>query len=106
VLVQIIPSEEQKPVPVRAQVILQPEPHQHGQQRVKAPARGIENEDVCEQLRRRIKESGKTHYRVARDAGIKPEMVARFVRGERDITGATFAKLCKALGLELRPKAD
>jgi hypothetical protein len=73
----------------------------------KGPATAGEGEgadDVCGQLRRAIRESGKTHYRVGKDAGIKPEMVARFARGERDITGATFAKLCRALGLELKPK--
>jgi hypothetical protein len=61
-------------------------------------------EDVCARLRRAIRESGQTHYRIGKDAGIKPEMVARFARGERDITGATFAKLCRALGLELKPR--
>jgi plasmid maintenance system antidote protein VapI len=58
---------------------------------------------VCDQLRDAIRESGKTHYRVGKDAGLKPEIVARFVRGERDITGQTFAKLAAALGLTLVP---
>jgi plasmid maintenance system antidote protein VapI len=57
---------------------------------------------VCSQLRDAIRESGKTHYRVGKDAGIKPDIVARFVNGQRDITGKTFAKLAQALGLELR----
>jgi plasmid maintenance system antidote protein VapI len=61
---------------------------------------------VCDQLRDAIRESGKTHYRVGKDAGIKPEIVARFVRGERDITGQTFAKLAAALGLELRKAGE
>ena len=61
---------------------------------------------VCDQLRDAIKESGKTHYRVGKDAGLKPEIVARFVRGERDITGQTFAKLAAALGLTLVPAAE
>jgi plasmid maintenance system antidote protein VapI len=56
---------------------------------------------VCDQLRDAIRGSGKTHYRVGKEAGIKPEIVARFVRGERDITGRTFAKLAAALGLTL-----
>jgi plasmid maintenance system antidote protein VapI len=59
---------------------------------------------VCDQLREAIRQSGKTHYRVGKDAGIKPEIVTRFVRGERDITGRTFAKLAAALGLMLVPK--
>ncbi|MCI0457201.1 MAG: hypothetical protein L0Z62_09510 [Gemmataceae bacterium] len=35
---------------------------------------------------------------------MKPEVVARFVRGERDIRAETFAKIAMALGLELRRK--
>jgi hypothetical protein len=57
---------------------------------------------VCDQLRDAIRESGRTHYRVGKDAGIKPEIVTRFAHGDRDITGKTFAKLASALGLELR----
>jgi plasmid maintenance system antidote protein VapI len=60
---------------------------------------------VCDQLRDAIKKSGKTHYRIGKDAGIKPEIVTRFVREERDITGKTFAKLASSLGLTLVPAA-
>jgi hypothetical protein len=59
---------------------------------------------VCDQLRAAIEASGKTHYRIGKDAGVKPELVARFVRRERDIRGETFAKIAAALGLELRKK--
>jgi hypothetical protein len=59
---------------------------------------------VCDQLRQAIRDSGKTHYRIGKDAGVKPEMVARFARGERDLRAETFAKIAEALGLELRPK--
>ena len=59
---------------------------------------------VCDQLREAIHTSGKTHYRVGKDAGCKPEIVARFARGERDIRAETFAKIAHALGLELTPK--
>jgi plasmid maintenance system antidote protein VapI len=61
---------------------------------------------VCDQLRDAIRDSGKTHYRIGKDAGLKPEIVARFVRGQRDITGQTFAKLAAALGLTLVPAAE
>lgn len=60
--------------------------------------------DVCQQLRAAIKASGKSHYRVGIDAGCKPEIIARFVRGQRDVRAATFAKIAAALGLELRKK--
>jgi plasmid maintenance system antidote protein VapI len=56
---------------------------------------------VCDQLRDAIRATGKTHYRIGKDAGIKPEIVTRFVSGQRDITGKTFAKLAAALGLTL-----
>jgi plasmid maintenance system antidote protein VapI len=58
---------------------------------------------VCDQLRDAIRASGKTHYRIGKDSGLKPEIVTRFVTGERDITGKTFAKLAAALGLTLVP---
>ena len=61
---------------------------------------------VCDQLRDAIRGSGKTHYRIGKDAGCKPEIVSRFVRGERDITGKTFAKLAAALGLTLVPARE
>jgi plasmid maintenance system antidote protein VapI len=59
---------------------------------------------VTEQLREAIRQSGKTHYRIGRDAGVKPEIVARFVRAERDVRAETFARIAAALGLELAPK--
>ena len=61
---------------------------------------------ICDQLRQAIRDSGKTHYRIGEDAGVKPEMVARFVRGERDVRAVTFAKIATALGLELRKKGE
>ena len=61
---------------------------------------------ICDQLRQAIRDSGKTHYRIGKDAGVKPEMVARFVRRERDVRAETFAKIATALGLELRKKGE
>jgi hypothetical protein len=61
---------------------------------------------ICDQLRQAIRNSGKTHYRIGKDAGVKPEMVARFVRGERDVRAETFAKIAAALGLELRKQGE
>jgi hypothetical protein len=60
--------------------------------------------NVCHQLRGAIRASGWTHYRVGKQAGIKPEIVTRFVMGERDIRAVTFAKIASALGMELAPK--
>jgi plasmid maintenance system antidote protein VapI len=59
---------------------------------------------ICDQLRQAILESGKTHYRIGKDAGVKPEIVTRFVRRQRDIRAETFAKIALVLGMELLPK--
>ena len=42
-----------------------------------------------------------TVYALAALADVTPQQVGRFVRGERDLTLATAAKLAAALGLEL-----
>ena len=57
--------------------------------------------DVVEAFKEAFRASGKTAYRVALDAGVKHAVLQRFLKGERDVRAATFAKLCKALGLEL-----
>jgi len=56
---------------------------------------------VLDQLRRAVEADGRTQYAVARSAGIKPELLYRFMSKGRDIRGATIAKLCQALGLVL-----
>ena len=53
-------------------------------------------------LRAAIVESGLTHYRIAKDAGVSPDVITRFVTGERDIRLGTAAKVAAALGLELK----
>jgi len=65
------------------------------------PAR---RQTVTDQLRQAIRDSGLTHYRIGKDAGVKPEIVARFARGQRDVRAETFAKIAAALGLHLAPK--
>ena len=55
------------------------------------------------ELRKQIEKSGVTVYALAALADVTPQQVGRFVRGERDITLATAAKLAQALGLELVP---
>ncbi len=53
-------------------------------------------------LRTAIIESGLTHYRIAKDAGISPDVVTRFVTGARDVTLTSAAKVAHVLGLELK----
>jgi hypothetical protein len=60
--------------------------------------------DVSEQLKTAIRASGLTVYRVASDAGMKPDNLAKYLAGKRDIRSAAFSRLCRVLGLELRPK--
>jgi hypothetical protein len=69
--------------------------------RAKTAGKQPEPVTVCDQLRTAIRDSGKTHYRIGKDAGVKPEMVARFARCQRDVRAETFAKICTALGLRL-----
>jgi len=59
---------------------------------------------IVETLREAVVLSGRTHYELARAAGITPGQLDRFVAGERDLKFATAAKVAGALGLELRPK--
>lgn len=60
---------------------------------------------IVDQLRSAIRDSGKTEYRIAKDAGIGPEQVGRFLAGS-DIRISTAAKICTVLGLELRERRD
>ena len=46
---------------------------------------------------------GQTLYAIAKAAGLKPEVLYRFVAGERDLRLSSAAKLCAALRLELCP---
>lgn len=58
-------------------------------------------DDVIAAFKEAFRASGKTPYRVALDAGVKHAVLQRFLKGERDVRAATFAKLCTALGLVL-----
>jgi len=58
---------------------------------------------IIEQLKRAIGNSGKTHYRIGKEANVSPDQLDRFMRG-RDIRLSTAAKIAKALGLEFRSK--
>lgn len=54
---------------------------------------------LAEQLRAAIIGSGLTHYRIAKDAGIKPDILDRFVSGERDVRLQTAEKIGRVLGI-------
>jgi transcriptional regulator with XRE-family HTH domain len=53
-------------------------------------------------LKKQIRKSGKSLYRIATDAGVTPAVVSRFMAGKRDVNLATAAKLAEVLDLELQ----
>jgi hypothetical protein len=57
--------------------------------------------NMVDVLRKAIRDSGMTHYRLAKDAGIKPSQLDFFMDGERTLTVETAAKVADVLGLEL-----
>lgn len=54
-------------------------------------------------LRAAVEKSGLTAYALSQIAGVTPQQIGRFVKGERDITLGTASKLAEALGFELVP---
>jgi transcriptional regulator with XRE-family HTH domain len=54
-------------------------------------------------IRAAMHDDGRTHSEIARDSGVAQAVLSRFYRGERDLNLRTADRLCKALGLELRP---
>ena len=56
---------------------------------------------IVDQLRKAIKESGLTQYRIAKDSGVPQPVVNRFVTGERGLTLESAAKLCLLFRLRL-----
>ncbi len=60
-------------------------------------------QDLIAILQRAIERDPRTLYRIAKDAELRYSVVHRFATGERlGISLVTAAKLCQALGLELR----
>ena len=52
-------------------------------------------------LKKAMKHSPKTSYQLAKEAGVSPIMLSRFLSGKRDIRLATADRLAHALGLKL-----
>ena len=57
---------------------------------------------IDEQLRQSIRQSGQSISELAKSSGVDKGRLSRFVRGERTITIKAAAKICAALGLELK----
>jgi transcriptional regulator with XRE-family HTH domain len=61
---------------------------------------------ISDQLRAAVEariKAGWTVYRVAKEAGVTPAMLSRFLNQGLDLRLSTAAKLAAVLGLELRP---
>ncbi len=69
-------------------------------------AKKKEPPDVVETLRERLRESGLSLNQLSDRSGVNKGQISRFLRGERDVTAATFALLCRALGLKLVPEEE
>jgi hypothetical protein len=52
-------------------------------------------------LRQAIQKSGKSHDEIAAAAAVSPQLVARFLAGQRDIHMATADKIAESIGLKL-----
>lgn len=57
--------------------------------------------DLAAALRRAIRDSGMTPYRIATDADVDRAIMTRFVNGERGLTLNTASRICTVLELEL-----
>ena len=56
---------------------------------------------VSDGLRTAIADAGLTAYALGRKSGVAQQVIARFLRGERDLKGDTIDRLCVALRLRL-----
>jgi len=63
-------------------------------------------EAILERLRKAIKASGKTRYRIAKESGIAQSQLSRLMSRQRGLSIESLAKLADCLGLEIttRPK--
>ena len=62
-----------------------------------------ESKSISETLRDALRGDGRTMYRLSKDANVDAAVLSRFLSGERDVSLRVMDRLCRALGLELRP---
>jgi hypothetical protein len=60
------------------------------------------HDDMAQQLREAIIADGRSHYAIAKAAGVDPDVLDRFARG-KDLYFSTACKILAAIGMELRP---
>ena len=56
-----------------------------------------------ERIRKAIRADGRSLYRLAKDAGIDVAPLQRFVKAEQTFRLPTAEKVCRVIGLDLRP---
>lgn len=61
--------------------------------------------DLAELIRRRFRTTGWSILQLAKRSDVPYAAAHGFVNGDRDVVLSTAAKMCRALGLELRPVA-
>ena len=57
--------------------------------------------NIVDEVRKRIRECGRTQYAICVATGIMPSAMHRFMKGDQIITIATLEKLMPVLGLAL-----
>lgn len=58
-------------------------------------------DSLSETLKQAVRESDKSEYQIAQEAGVSQIVISRFLNGERDIRMATADRLAEVLGLKL-----
>jgi len=59
---------------------------------------------ISDALRQAIVQSQRTHYALAKEAGIRPQMLDYFMRGEKSLQLGTVDKLADVLNIELKQR--
>jgi DNA-binding phage protein len=59
---------------------------------------------LTEMLKLSLRSSGRSFYQIAKESGVSPIVITRFLAGKRDIRMATADKLANVLGLKLQAK--
>jgi len=57
-------------------------------------------------LRAAITLDGRPVRRIARQANVPPTIITRFMRRDRQMTTASFDRVCAAVGLDFVPRRD
>ena len=63
-----------------------------------------EKNSLTEMLKTSLRSSGRSFYQIAKESGVSPIVITRFLAGKRDIRMATADKLAGVLGLKLQVK--